>query len=64
MDKSGKSLTGLALQRFRKNLWGVLSFVFITILVLVAVFAYVLAPEKSENANWGRSCHTQQTSGI
>ncbi|MFY7731575.1 MAG: ABC transporter permease [Flavobacterium sp.] len=53
MDKSGKSLTGLALQRFRKNLWGVLSFVFITILVLVAVFAYVLAPEKSENANWG-----------
>ncbi|WP_116786868.1 ABC transporter permease [Flavobacterium psychrotrophum] len=53
MAKTGKSLTGLALQKFRKDFWGVLSFIFITLLVLVAVFAYALAPEKSENANWG-----------
>ncbi|KOS07705.1 peptide transporter [Flavobacterium akiainvivens] len=53
MDKTGKSLTGLALQKFRRNLWGVLSFIFITLLLLVAVFAYVLAPDKTANANWG-----------
>lgn len=53
MAKTGKSLTGLALQKFRKDFWGVLSFIFIALLVLVAVFAYALAPEKSENANWG-----------
>ena len=53
MDKTGKSLTGLALQKFRKNFWGVLSLVFIVLLLFVAVFAYVLAPDKTQNANWG-----------
>jgi peptide/nickel transport system permease protein len=53
MDKTNHSLTGLALQKFRKNFWGVLSLVFIVLLVLIAVFAYVLAPDKTENANWG-----------
>jgi len=53
MAKTGKSLTGLALQKFKKNFWGVFSFIFITLMVLVAIFAYALAPEKSENASWG-----------
>lgn len=53
MDKSNQSLTGLALQKFRKNFWGVLSFWFIALLVFVALFAYVLAPDKTKNANWG-----------
>ena len=53
MDKTNHSLTGLALQKFRKNFWGVLSLVFIVFLVLVAVFAYLLAPDKTQNANWG-----------
>jgi peptide/nickel transport system permease protein len=53
MDKTGKSLTGLALQKFRRNLWGVFSFIFILLLMLVALFAYVLAPDKTANANWG-----------
>ena len=53
MDKTGKSLTGLALQKFRKDFWGVLSLIFIAVLLLVAVFAYVLAPDKTRNANWG-----------
>jgi len=53
MAKTGKSLTGLALQKFRKNFWGVLSFIFIVAMLLVAVFAYVLAPDKTQNANWG-----------
>lgn len=53
MDKANQSLTGLALRKFRKNFWGVLSFVFIAILLLIALFAYVLAPDKTRNANWG-----------
>ncbi len=53
MDKTGKSLTGLALQKFRRNVWGVFSFIFILLLMLVALFAYVLAPDKTANANWG-----------
>ncbi len=53
MDKTNHSLTGLALQKFKKNFWGVLSLVFIALLVFVAIFAYVLAPDKTENANWG-----------
>jgi peptide/nickel transport system permease protein len=35
----------------KKNFWGVFSFAFIVILVLVSIFAYVLAPDNSENAN-------------
>jgi peptide/nickel transport system permease protein len=35
----------------QKNFWGVFSFAFIVILVLVSIFAYVLAPDNSENAN-------------
>ncbi|TRW26459.1 ABC transporter permease [Flavobacterium zepuense] len=53
MAQTGRSLTGLALQKFRKNFWGVLSLGLIVVLALIAIFAYVLAPEKSENANWG-----------
>ena len=53
MGKSGQSLTGLALHRFRKNFWGVLSFGFIAVMIFIAVFAYVLAPDKTRNANWG-----------
>jgi peptide/nickel transport system permease protein len=35
----------------KKEFWGVFSFAFIVILVLVSIFAYVLAPDNSENAN-------------
>lgn len=53
MNTTGKSLTGLALQKFRRNFWGVLSLGLIAILIFVAVFAYVLAPDDTQNANWG-----------
>lgn len=53
MDKTNHSLTGLALQKFKKNFWGVLSLVFIVILLFISIFAYVLAPDKTVNANWG-----------
>lgn len=41
----------IALRRFKKNLWGVLSFWYIVICGLITVFAYVLAPDNSKNAN-------------
>jgi len=44
-------LTKIALHKFKKNIWGVLSFSFLLICVLVAIFAYVLSPDNSQNAN-------------
>lgn len=51
MSKNTNSLTQLALQKFKKNFWGVLSFWFIILVGLVAVFAYVFAPDNSQYAN-------------
>jgi len=45
------SLGTLALQKFKKNFWGVLSFYFIVFCGIVAVFAYMFAPDNSQNAN-------------
>ena len=53
MANTGKSLTGLALQKFKKNFWGVFSFIFIAVMALIAIFAYALSPDKTQNANWG-----------
>ncbi len=49
--KNSTSLTRIALQKFKKNFWGVFSLGFLTLCVLVAVFAYALAPDNSQNAN-------------
>lgn len=51
MKTLNNSLTFLALQRFKKNRIGVFSFWFIVLSGFIAVFAYVLAPDKSSNAN-------------
>jgi len=51
MSDKSSSLTALALQKFKKNFWGVFSFWIIIFIGLVAVFSYVLAPDNSENAN-------------
>lgn len=51
MKNRNSSLTALALQKFKKNLTGVFSFWFIIICGFVAIFAYVLAPDNSSNAN-------------
>ena len=50
-SKISGGLTKIALQKFKKNIWGVLSFIFLVLCVLVAVFAYSLAPDNSKNAN-------------
>lgn len=41
----------MALRKFRRNFWGVSSFAFLVICVLLAIFAYALAPDNSRNAN-------------
>lgn len=44
-------LTKIALKKFRKNGWGMVSFGFLIICVLIAIFSYAIAPDKSLNAN-------------
>ncbi|PKA82504.1 peptide/nickel transport system permease protein [Ulvibacter sp. MAR_2010_11] len=45
------SLTKIALQKFKRSFWGVFSFSFLALCVFVAIFAYALAPDNSQNAN-------------
>ena len=59
MQKQG--LTTLALQKFKKSFWGVISFWFIVFLAFISVFAYVLAPDSSQFANQMHlSIHSKQ----
>src|SRR5699024_209959 len=51
LRKESESLTQLALQKFKRNFWGVSSFWFIVAAAFVAIFAYVLAPDNSAHAN-------------
>lgn len=51
MSNNSGSLTKLALQKFKKNFWGVLSFWLIVMIGFISVFAYVIAPDDSQNAN-------------
>ena len=51
MTNSTQSLTAIALQKFKKNFWGVFSFWFIAVLIFLSIFAYVFAPDNSKNAN-------------
>lgn len=64
MDKSTQSLTRIALQKFKRNFWGVFSFGFIVVLMLLSIFAYILAPDNSENANWGDLTIRSQKPGF
>ena len=50
MNRSA-SLSTIALQKFKKNFWGVFSFSFLIVCTLVAIFAYALAPDNTRNAN-------------
>ncbi|MDC8003035.1 ABC transporter permease [Aureisphaera galaxeae] len=49
--KDSTSLSKLALQKFKKNFWGVFSFIFLVLCTFTAIFAYALAPDNSQNAN-------------
>ena len=51
MSHNSNSLSQLALQKFKKNFWGVFSFGIIVFIGIISVFAYVIAPDNSQNAN-------------
>ncbi|MEY8850174.1 ABC transporter permease [Psychroserpens sp. XS_ASV72] len=51
MSNQSDSLTQLALQKFKKNFWGVFSFWLIVLIGLISIFAYTLSPDNSKNAN-------------
>ena len=51
MNYKHNSLTSLALQKFKKNLTGVFSLIFVLICGFIAIFAYLIAPDNSSNAN-------------
>lgn len=51
MPKTSNSLRSLALQKFKRNFWGVLSLGYIVCCGLIALFAYAIAPDNSQNAN-------------
>lgn len=51
MGNQNNSLTSIALQKFKKNFWGVFSLVVIIGIGLVSIFAYLLSPDASKNAN-------------
>ncbi|WP_338732804.1 ABC transporter permease [Mangrovimonas cancribranchiae] len=51
MSRESNSLTALALQKFKRNFWGVFSFLFVVLIGLISIFAYVVAPDNSEHAN-------------
>ena len=63
MSKANNSLTSLALQKFKRNFWGVFSFWFIVLVGLFSIFAYVIAPDNSPYANqMNLSIHLQKNS--
>ncbi len=51
MSGVSNSLKQLALQKFKKNFWGVFSFYFLVLIGLISVFAYLIAPDNSMYAN-------------
>ncbi|AUC75217.1 ABC transporter permease [Olleya sp. Bg11-27] len=51
MVSKTNSLSQIALQKFKKNFWGVFSLCFIGVVGVISVFAYVFAPDNSRNAN-------------
>ena len=51
MSNNARSLKQLALQKFKKDFRGVFSFIFILLVGLISIFAYIFAPDNSQNAN-------------
>ena len=51
MVNQNNSLSRIALQKFKKNFWGVFSLGVISGIGLISIFAYLFAPDASKNAN-------------
>ncbi|MEC4112558.1 ABC transporter permease [Myroides pelagicus] len=61
MPQTSYSYTRLALQKFKKNFWGVLSFYFIIFISVVSLTAYFYIPDYTANANTGDlALHSKQ----
>ena len=64
MFKKFVSANRKAFQKFKSNYWGVFSLVFIILVSIVAVLAYVVAPDNTENANNGDVSISTQYPGF
>ena len=51
MINQSKSLSQVALQKFKQNKIGLFSFWFVVFCGFIAVFGYLIAPDNSQNAN-------------
>ena len=61
MSNTGSSLTQIALQKFKRNFWGVLSFWVIVAIGIISLLAYMIAPDSTQNANQMHlSIHSQR----
>lgn len=64
MFKRFVSANRKALQKFKRNSWGVFSLAFIVILSITALLAYVIAPDNTVNANNGDISISTQKLGF
>lgn len=64
MSNTSKSYTQIALQRFKKDFWGVLCFWVIIAISAIALFAYFFIPDNSKNANAGDLALRSQAPGF
>lgn len=64
MKTNHKTTSYTTLQKFRKNFWGVFSLCYLLLCVLLAVFAYAIAPDKTRNANQMHLSIHSQTPGF
>lgn len=53
MNKIKALLQSASCKKFKKNKLGVICLCYIFIMIWVSFFAYIIAPDKTKNANWG-----------
>src|SRR5690554_1338632 len=53
MNKIRAFLQNTSYKRFKKNTLGVVCLGYILIMIAISFFAYIIAPDKTTNANWG-----------
>lgn len=53
MNKIKAFLRSTPYKKFKKNTFGVVFLTFIFVMIFISSLAYLIAPDKTENANWG-----------
>lgn len=64
MSNSSLHTKPTALQKFKKNPWGVVAFLFVAICSFFSIFAYLFAPDASQYANNGELSLTKKNIGF